>query len=134
MCATGRWVCGGVAACSVVVLRFFLGLREEDVGVAAACSSKLLAHNICGVFALNLMLARFGTSTREVFLSAFSSKAKDGIQNLNWNQFLQLDCHGSQLPLRELRSLCHVGKGRRRWWFGIGEGIATLGLTGTGVE
>ncbi|WVZ21279.1 hypothetical protein V8G54_008601 [Vigna mungo] len=116
---------------------------EEDTSVdAAAYSSKLLAlnlvvtnsDNICGVFALNLMLVRIGTSTREVFLSAFSSKAKDGIRNLNWYQFLQSDCRGLQLPLRELRSSCHLGKGRRRWRFGIGEGIATLGGTGTSVE
>ncbi|XP_047181910.1 60S ribosomal protein L2, mitochondrial [Vigna umbellata] len=73
----------------IALVRWLQGVHHRPRGAgagvgAAACSSKVLALNpavtnsdsIRGVFALNSMLPRVGTSTREVFLSAFSSKAK----------------------------------------------------------
>ncbi|KAG2403165.1 60S ribosomal protein [Vigna angularis] len=70
----------------IALVRWLQGVhrrRRASAGIAA-CSSKLLAlnpaitnsDNIRGMSELNSMLPRVGTSTREVFLSAFSSKAK----------------------------------------------------------
>ncbi|QCE12953.1 uncharacterized protein LOC114185776 [Vigna unguiculata] len=70
----------------IALVRWVHGVyhRQRRDAADAAGSSKLLALNpsvtdsnsIRGVFALNSMLPRVGTSTRDVFLSAFSSKAK----------------------------------------------------------
>jgi len=69
----------------IALVRWLHGVHHRQRRAASATgSSKLLplnpavtdSNSIRGVFALNSMLPRVGTSARDVFLSAFSSKAK----------------------------------------------------------
>ncbi|TKY64785.1 60S ribosomal protein L2 [Spatholobus suberectus] len=71
---------------NIALVRWLHGVHHRQRRAAAAAASPKLLHldpaaadsngSVRGVFALNSMLPHVGTSSREVFLSAFSSKAK----------------------------------------------------------
>ncbi|KAK7394154.1 hypothetical protein VNO78_14674 [Psophocarpus tetragonolobus] len=71
---------------NIALIRWLHGVhnRQRRAAPATASSPNLLhldpaavgSNSLRGVFALNSMLPHAGTSSREVFLSAFSSKAK----------------------------------------------------------